>query len=72
MINLLGGRPRIRLNVDTPDGRIKVECLKSSLATKDLEFVDPLIAAVVARIRQTLGVLVGQDGTVRLHRGTRS
>ena len=71
-INLLGGGPRIRLNIDTPDGRIKVEGLKSSLATKNLEFVDPLVAAVVARIGQTLGVLVSQDGTVRLHRCARS
>lgn len=67
-IYLLGSRSRIRLNVDTPDSRVKVECLKRSLATEDLEFVDPLVAAVITCIGQTLRVLVGQNGTIRLHR----
>jgi hypothetical protein len=71
-IDLLGRRSRIGLNINTPDGRVEVERLERSLATEDLKFINPLVAAVVSRIGQTLGVLVGQDGTIRLHRCARS
>jgi len=49
-MDLLGRRSRIGLNINTPDGRVKVECLERSLATEDLEFINPLVTAVVTRI----------------------
>ncbi len=66
--SLLCRRSRVGLNINTPDGRVKVECLECSLATEDLEFIYPLVAAVVTRIGKTFGVFVGQDGTIGLHR----
>jgi hypothetical protein len=71
-LNVLGCRARIGLNIDTPDGRIKVECLERSLATEDLELINPLVTAIVTCIGETLRVLVREDGAIRLHRCTRS
>jgi hypothetical protein len=50
----LGRRTRIGLNIDTPDGGIKVECLERSFATKDFELVYPFVSSVVPRIWETL------------------
>lgn len=44
---LLGCRPRIGLNIDTPYGGIKVEGLERPLATEDLELVNPFVATVI-------------------------
>ena len=68
---LLGCRPRIGLNIDTPYGRIEVEGVERPLATEDLKLVDPFVAPIITRVGQTFRVLVGQDGAVGLHSGTR-
>lgn len=48
-----------------------MESLEGALAAEQLELVDPLVTAVVARVGETLGVLVGQDGAVGLHNRAR-
>lgn len=59
----------VGLDVDTPLGRIEVERLESTLPAQHLELVDPLVATVVPRIRETLRVLVRKNGAVGLHDG---
>lgn len=60
----------IGLDVDTPLRRIEMEGLKGTFATEDFQFVDVLVATIVASIGKTLGVLVGQDRAIGLHGST--
>ena len=48
---LLGCRPRVGLNIDTPYGGIKVEGLERPLATEDLELVNPFVTTIITRVR---------------------
>jgi len=43
IIDLLGGRSRVRLDVDTPDLGVEVECLQSSVSAEVLEDINVLI-----------------------------
>lgn len=58
---------RVGLNVYAPDLGVEVERLECALTAKVLEAVNVLVATVVTSARETFGVLVGEDGTVRLH-----
>ena len=62
---------RVRLDVDAPDRGVQVESGKSTLLAEDLELIDVLISAVITGIGKTLGVLVGEDRTIGLHRRQR-
>ena len=59
---------RVRLDVDAPLCGVEMEGLEGTLLAEDLELVDVLVATVVARVGETLRVLVGEDGAVGLHR----
>ena len=59
---------RVGLDVDTPLCGIEVEGLEGTLTAQNFELVDVFIAAVVPGIGETLRVLVGEDGTIGLHR----
>jgi hypothetical protein len=67
----VGSGTRVRLDVDTPDGRVEVEGLERALTAEVLENVNVLVTTVVAGTGETLGVLVGEDGTVGLEHGER-
>ena len=58
---------RVWLDIDAPFSRVEVEGCQRPLLAKDFELVDPLVATVVASVGETLGILVGEDGTVGLH-----
>jgi len=59
----------IGLNIDAPFGGVKVERLECALTAQNFQLVNVLVATVVASIRKTFRVLVGQNGAIRLHRG---
>ncbi|KAJ6616437.1 hypothetical protein B0H10DRAFT_1394902 [Mycena sp. CBHHK59/15] len=58
---------RVRLHIDAPLCGIKVKGQQGTLAAQNLELVDVLVAPVIPGIGEPLGVLVSQDGAVRLH-----
>ena len=60
---------RVGLDVDTPLGRVEVERLESTLPAQHFELVDPLVTTVIPRTRETLRVLVREDGAICLHDG---
>lgn len=67
----VGGRTRVRLDVDTPNLGVEVKGLEGSLSAEVLEDVDVLVTTVVSGSGKTLRVLVGEDGAVGLHDGER-
>jgi len=66
----VGGGAGQALNVDTPLGRVEVECLEGALLAEVLDLVDVLVAAVVASTGVALGVLVGHGGAEGIENGT--
>uniref|UniRef100_A0A0A8Y5G5 Uncharacterized protein n=1 Tax=Arundo donax TaxID=35708 RepID=A0A0A8Y5G5_ARUDO len=64
-------RARVWLHVDAPGGGVEVERGERARAAELLDLVDDLVAAVVARPRHALRVLVGERGAERLHDGER-
>lgn len=65
----VGGRSRVRLDVDTPLLGGETKGLEGTLAAEVLDLVDVLVTTVVTGTGETLGVLVGQGGAVGLHDG---
>lgn len=60
LVDLQVGRAStVRLDVDTPLGRVEAEGLEGTPLAEQLDLVDVLVATVVASTRKTLGVLVG-------------
>ena len=55
------------MNIDTPLGRVKVECLKRTLAAKNFELIDVLVSTIVPCVGKTLRVLVREDGAIGFH-----
>ncbi len=60
----------VKLDVNAPLCRVKVERGESAFLTKNLKLVDVLVTAIVTSIRKTLGVFVSEDGASGLHCGT--
>ncbi len=56
-------RSRVRLHIDTPFRRVKMESLESSLLTQILNLVNELVPSIVASARKTFRVLVGESTT---------
>jgi hypothetical protein len=63
------GRSRVGLHVDAPGGGVEAERGERAGPAEVLDLVDDLVAAVVARPRHALRVLVGERGAERLHDG---
>lgn len=67
----VGGRTRVRLDVDTPDLGVEVECLQGSFSAQVLQDVNVFVTTVVSCTGKTFRVLVGEHGTVGFHDGQR-
>lgn len=65
----VSGGSRVGLDVDTPLLGGETEGVKGTLAAEVLDLIDVLVATVVTGTGETLGVLVGQGGSVGLHDG---
>mmetsp|Transcript_37867 Transcript_37867/g.83159 ORF Transcript_37867/g.83159 Transcript_37867/m.83159 type:complete len:266 (-) Transcript_37867:74-871(-) len=63
----VGGRARIRLDVDTPLLGIKTVSLESTLLTESFDLINDFVTAVVTSPGQTLGVFVGKGRTEAFH-----
>ena len=63
----VGGRAGVGLHVDAPLGRIAVERGERARAAQVLHLVNDLVAAIVARARHALRVLVGHARAEALH-----
>jgi len=63
----VGGRARVGLHVDAPLGLVQTEGGERAVAAQVLDLVDDLVAAVVARARHALRVLVGEARAEALH-----
>jgi hypothetical protein len=70
LIELQIGRSAAQgLHVDTPLLGVQAECLEGATLAQQLDLVDVLVAAVVARTRVTLRVLVGHGRAERIEDG---
>ena len=65
----VGGGTGVRLHVDAPLGLVEAVSGERAVLAEDLDLVDVLVAAVVARAGETLGVLVGEARAQSLHHG---
>ncbi len=60
---------RVGLHIDAPHGRVEAVEGEGALLAEALNLVNVLVASIVARPGQALGILVGEDGSVCLHHG---
>mmetsp|Transcript_11910 Transcript_11910/g.50040 ORF Transcript_11910/g.50040 Transcript_11910/m.50040 type:complete len:296 (-) Transcript_11910:20-907(-) len=65
----VGGGTGVRLHVDAPLGLVEAVSGERAVLAEDLDLVDVLVTAVVARAGETLGVLVGEARAQSLHHG---
>ena len=65
----VGGRSRVRLDIDAPLFGVQSVGLEGTLLAHDLDLVDNLITSVVTGVGKTLRVLVGQSRSQALHDG---
>ncbi|EJK64467.1 hypothetical protein THAOC_14793 [Thalassiosira oceanica] len=63
----VGGRPRVGLDVHPPLLRIETVRLERPRLAELLDLVDDLVPAVVPRVGQALGVLIGEGRPEALH-----